>query len=100
MKTSKEFKAKMAEILPGETYPRFVKITEKILGKQCEVCFYLQSYYVGMYCAIHIDGGNAQQTGDGNNKTFVTKLKKDISAAIKRGAKVEIMDVSLVKKDF
>ena len=100
MKTSKEFKAKMAEILPGETYPRFVKITEKILGKQCEVCFYLQSYYVGMYCAIHIDGGNARQLGDQNNKTFVTKLKRDIRKAIKRGAKVEIAKVSLVKKDL
>jgi len=100
MKTSKEFKAKMAEILPGETYPRFVKITEKIFGKQCEVCLYLQSYYVGMYCAIHIDGDNARQIGDHDNKTFVTKLKKDISAAIKRGAKVEIAKVSLVKKDF
>ena len=97
---SKELKAKMVEILPGETYPRFVKTTEVIDGKPSEVCFYLQSYYVGMYCAMHVDGGSARQLGDNNNKTFVTKLKRDISAAIKRGAKVEIMDVSLVKKDL
>ena len=97
---SKELKAKMAEILPGETYPRSVTITEKIDGKQHEVSFCLQSYYVGMYCAIHLDGVIAQQGGDSNNKTFVSKLKKDISAAIKRGAKVEIKNVVLVKKEF
>ena len=100
MKTSKEFKAKMAEILPGETYPKFVKITEKVGGKQLEVRFYLQSYYVGMYCAMHFNRGSAQQLGDNNNKTFVAKLKKDINGAIKRGAEVEIANVSLVKKDI
>ena len=95
---SKTLKAKLAEILPGETYPRFVRINEKISGKQQELCFYLQSYFVGMYCAAHINGRLVQQGGDSNNKTFVTRLKKDIKNAVKRGAKAEVMDVSLVKK--
>jgi hypothetical protein len=75
-------------IVPGKTYPRQVTVNEP---DGHEVKFLLQSYYVGMYCAIHLDGGAIpHQVGDHNNTTFVRKLKKDLKVAIKRGATVEI----------
>lgn len=80
----------LKQIKPGKTYPSYVKITEAVKGKKMVVQFYLNSYYIGMYCAIHINGHIASQTGDRNNKTFCTKLKKDIAKAIARKAKIEI----------
>ena len=84
MKTIEQLK----EIVPGKTYPNYVKVTE--LNKQIE--FHLQSYVCGMYCAIHIDGSSipAVQTGDRNNKKFVTGLKKDLKKALDRGATITI----------
>lgn len=76
----------MKQIVPGKTYPSYVKITEKAGALE----FFLNSFYVGMYCAIHLNGNIACQTGDHNNKTFCKKLKKDIANAITRKAKVEI----------
>lgn len=78
----------LAQIKPGKTYPTHVKVTEK--DKSMVVEFFCQSYFVGMYCAIHINGRVAFQGGDQNNKTFTTKLKKDLKKAIERGATVEI----------
>ena len=79
-------------IKPGKTYPRNVKVTEKD-GKTIE--FHLNSFYVGMYCAIHIDGSSTPvQTGDHDNIKFCRGLKRDLAKAIARGATVEISPVS------
>jgi hypothetical protein len=80
-------KEQLAQIKPGKNYPSYVKVTEKD-GEVVE--FYCNSFYVGMYCAIHLNGRVASQSGDHNNKTFVTKLKKDLTNAESRGATVEI----------
>lgn len=97
----KEVKAQLATIKPGENYPTNVTITETADGKTVKVKFLLQSYFVGMYCAIYVgDGGMPHQTGDHNNKTLVTKLKKDISKALKRGATVEIGSLAPVKTEM
>ena len=77
----------MKEIVPGKTYPAYVKVVEKD-GNIIE--FHLNSFYVGMYCAIHFNGNVATQTGDHNNKGFCSRLKKDLVKAIGRGATVEI----------
>lgn len=76
-------------IVPGKTYPSYVKVTEKD-GKVIE--FHCNSFYVGMYCAIHIGGSSvpAMQTGDYDNKKFCTRLKKDLKKAYERDASVEI----------
>jgi hypothetical protein len=76
-------------IKPGKTYPSYVKVTEKD-GTTVE--FHCNSFYVGMYCAIHLNGSSqpAVQTGDHNNKKFCTKLKQDLKKAYQRGATVEI----------
>ena len=88
---AKTIEEQLKEIKPGKTYPRHVEIDEHGPdGKPAKVEFHLQSYYVGMYCALHIDGRLVAQLGDQNNKTFVTKLKADIKRAIVRGAKVKI----------
>lgn len=84
-------------IVPGKTYPSSVKITET---DNNVIEFFCQSYYVGMYCAIHFSGNIASQTGDRNNKTFCAKLKKDISKAIGRGAKVEIGSIRNCQLDM
>ena len=80
-------------IVPGKTYPRNVKVTEK---GQKTVEFHLNSFFVGMYCAIHIDGKSmpAVQTGDHNNKRFCRGLKRDLNKALARGATVEISGIS------
>ena len=75
-------------IKPGKTYPTSVKVTEPN-GMKIE--FLLCSYYVGMYCAIHVNGANIPaQTGDHDNIKFVRGLKRDLNKAIVRGATVEI----------
>lgn len=90
----------LKEIKPGVNYPASVTVKEKVEGKDTTVSFLLQSYYVGMYCSIGINGEHAHQCGDHNNKTFVRKLVQDIRSAIKRGASVEIGTLRPVKKDF
>jgi len=77
-------------IKPGKNYPSYVKVEEK--GHPL-VEFHLNSFYVGMYCAIHVNGSVAAQQGDHNNKGFCTKLKKDLTKAIARGAIVEISGI-------
>jgi len=76
-------------IVPGKTYPSYVEVIEKDGTK---VKFLLQSYYVGMYCAIHMNGNTvpAVQTGDHDNTKFCRKLKGDLNKAYERGATVEI----------
>jgi hypothetical protein len=83
----------MKQIVPGKTYPSSITNTETFKGKKMVVDFFLNSYFVGMYCAIHVNGQVASQSGDHNNKTFCAKLKKDITKAIARGAKVEIESI-------
>ena len=80
-------KEQLKQIKPGKNYPATVKVTEKD-GEVIE--FHSNSFFVGMYCAMHINGTVAAQLGDHNNKTFVTKLKKDLVKAEERGATVEI----------
>jgi len=85
-------------IEPGKTYPSTVTIAETIDGKETEVKFILQSYIVGMYCAIYVNSQTVPaQTGDHDNMTLVRGLKSDIAKAIKRGAKVEIGSILEVK---
>lgn len=84
-------------IVPGKTYPAEVIITETVEGKEMVVKFCLQSYFVGMYRAVYLDGRLALQDGDHNNKSCVAGLKNDIQKALKRGAKVEIGTIRPVK---
>lgn len=74
-------------IRPGKTYPSYVKVVE---GDGTILEFHLNSFYVGMYCAIHVNGKVVMQTGDRNNKTLCTKLKKDLKGAIERKCTVEV----------
>jgi len=92
-----EIQAQLDSIEAGKNYPMNVDITETYKGKKMKTTFHLVSYFVGMYCAIYCNGAIATQTGDNNNKTFVAKLKKDISSAIKRGATVEIGAIHPIK---
>ena len=98
---NENIKDQLKQIIPGKTYPRYVTITETIDVKLTEVRFLLQSYYVGMYCALHFGQGDIpHQCGDHNNKTFVGKLKKDIEKAVARGAEVLIESISPVVDDY
>ena len=87
--------ALLDSIKPGKTYPRSVEVTETVEGKTTLIRFLLQSYVVGMYCAIYFPGNSIpHQTGDHNNSTFVRKLKNDLRKAIDRGATVEIDSIA------
>ena len=89
----------LALIKPGKTYPSYVEINEKVDGEDQTVKFNLQSYMCGMYCAIYFPCRQMPlQRGDHNNKSFVTKLKKDIAKAIERGADVVIGSIQDIKK--
>ena len=77
-------------ITPGKNYPADVEVTEKD-GMKVKFC--MNSFFVGMYCAIYVNGNLATQTGDHNNKGFCAKLKKDLAKAIARGATVEISGI-------
>ncbi len=78
--------ATIEEIIPGKTYPSMVTVTETD-GKVAR--FMLQSYQTGMYCAIYFNGELAGQSG-GDNKRFISKLKRDLLKALTRKATVEI----------
>jgi len=98
--SDKQLEEKLKEIKPGKDYPSSVYIEEDTDKGLMKVQFYLQSYLVGMYAAIYVNGSTSPaQSGDHNNKTFVTRLKKDLTAAIKRGAKVEIGPILPVKTE-
>lgn len=84
---------KLKEIVPGKTYPSSVEITED--GKK--IVFNLNSFFVGMYLAINVDGRCIHQGGDHNNKSIVRDLKSDIKKAILRGAIVEIGGIRNIK---
>ena len=93
-----ELTKQLEQIVPGKTYPYSVYIQEVINGKVIKIKFLLQSYVVGMYCAIHVeDSTQSFQTGHQNQKSFTAKLKKDIVKAITRGATVEIGPIQNVK---
>ena len=81
---------------PGVNYPGSVEVTEPD-GNQIK--FLMQSYFVGMYCAIYFPGSSQpHQTGDHDNTGFSRKLKKDLKNALARGAKVVISSLRPVKK--
>lgn len=82
------------DIKPGKTYPSSVVVTEKD-GMVVKFC--MNSFFVGMYCAIYVNGSLATQNGDHNNKGFCTKLKKDLKAALARGATLEISGIRNVQ---
>lgn len=87
-------------IKPGVNYPCSVHIEEKTPEGTMKLKFLLQSYIVGMYCAIHANGAEIpHQTGDYDNKKFVRGLKKDLLEAVERGAEIEIGPLRLVKTD-
>ena len=88
------------KIIPGKTYPTSVTIMEDFEGEQQKVQFFLNSYFVGMYCAIHANGELVNQMADHNNKEITRKIKKDIKSAIARGAKVEIGSIHEVNKEM
>lgn len=90
-------KALFDKIVAGKTYPHSVTITETFKGKKMVVQFHLQSYFVGMYCAMYGDGRLINQTGDHDNTKFVRGLKRDILKADKRGATIEISGIDSVK---
>ena len=87
----------LKQIVPGKTYPAYVKVEEK---GQPTIEFHCNSFFVGMYCAIHINGNVATQTGDHDNKRFCRQLKKDLAKALARGAKVEISSIFPVKTEM
>lgn len=94
-----DIQEKLKMIKPGKTYPQSVNIVEQVDGKEMKIRFALQSYVVGMYCAIYFPERQCpHQTGDHNNKTFVAGLKKDITKAIERGATVEIGAIIPIKE--
>jgi len=107
-KVSEALQAQLDNIVPGKSYPRYVSIREPNSqlqsdgkfqsGKEDHIEFHLNSFVVGMYCAIHINGQVAIQTGDQDSRQFTRKLKKDIVRAVtERGAAVEIGSVAPVK---
>jgi hypothetical protein len=85
--TQAKFETQLASIVPGKTYPSEVLVTEP---DKHVVQFQLNSFFTGMYCAIHFDGKLATQTGDHDNKRFCRTLKRDLKAANVRGAVVSI----------
>jgi len=91
---------KLAQIKAGKNYPASVVVEETVAGKPLKLCFFLNSFYVGMYCAIHInDATIPHQTGDHNNKSFVSRLKRDLARALERGAEVTIGSIRPCKLD-
>ena len=87
----------LKHIVPGKTYPAYVKVAEP---EGMVVEFHLNSYFVGMYCAIHVNGELAQQTGDYDNKKFCKNLKRDIKKALERGATVTIGSIRQCKTEL
>lgn len=84
-------------IIPGKTYPAEVNVEETIADVPSKIKFCFNSFFVGMYCCVYINGKVASQGGDHNNKSCIASLKKDLKAALKRGAKVEIGSIRQVK---
>ncbi len=87
----------LKKIVPGKTYPAEVTVNDTFEGKPMMVKFCYNSFFVGMYCCVYINGNVASQGGDRNNKTCMTRLKKDLKAALARGATVEIGDIRQVR---
>lgn len=96
MKTEDALKA----IIPGKTYPDEVTVSEEFNGKPMVVKFCFNSFFVGMYCCVYINGKVAAQAGDHSNKSCIVSLKKDLKKALARGAKVEIGDIRQVKTEI
>ena len=93
MSTTEQLKA----LKPGVNYPNHAFVDEMVAGQRVVIKFNLQSYVSGMYAAIYADNQLVSQTGDHNNKSFVTRLKNDLKRAIERGAKVELGQLVPIK---
>ncbi len=78
MTTAESLKA----IIPGKTYPSEVTFTEQINGKPDVVKICMNSFIVGMYCAVYVNGQLVCQNGDYNNKRLASNLKKDIEKVV------------------
>lgn len=85
-----DLQKKLEAVKPGKTYLAYAKVTE-VEGDVIE--FFCNSFFVGMYCAVHVNGQVAQQSGDHNNSSFMRSLKKDLMKAEERGATVELGSV-------
>jgi len=85
------------DIKPGKNYPGCVVIDETVKGKNVQIKFLLQSYFIGMYAAIYEGGRLVCQSGDHNNRSFVTELRNDLRKAVARGAAVSILSLRPVK---
>ena len=94
------YDTQLSQIIAGKTYPMSVHITEMFKGKKMTTTFNLNSFFCGMYCTMYCNGALGAQTGDHDNKTFVTKLLHDITGAAKRGATIVIGSVFPVKREM
>lgn len=90
---TEELQKQLDAIKPGKTYPKSVEITEKVNGKDMVVRFDMNSFYVGLYACVKVNGQLASQAGH-TPKYFTNKLKKDIVSALARGATIEIGTIS------
>lgn len=106
-----ELQAKLDEIIPGKNYPSYVKIVEpetakpvdfagtKVQGKPMTVTFNLNSFVVGLYCAMSVNGQHSHQACH-TPKPFTKKFKQSVIQAIERGAEVEISGIRPLKTEF
>jgi hypothetical protein len=70
----------------GTLFPNAVTITEP---DGTVVKMLVAIYYVGVYCAIYVNGRLIEQAGNHNQKAFVQAYLRDIKKALARGASVE-----------
>lgn len=94
-----KFEDQVKAIVPGKTYPTRVTFTEPD-GKEFK--FLLHSYYVGMYLAIYARHSSSEswlgpdQSSHRDQKRVTSHIKRDITSALKRGAKVDIGSIAEV----
>lgn len=94
-------KTKLKSIKPGVNYPTLVEIEETTDAGPIKLRLLLQSYFVGMYCALYINQEQLpRQCGDHDNRKFVRGLKRDIENAINRGASVVIESIQPIKTEM
>jgi len=94
---SKKLQAQLDAIKPGQTYASEVVIKESFSGKPVTVKFCFNSFVVGMYMCVYVDGQLATQGGDHNNKGCMVTMKRDIKKALEREAKVTIGSIRPIK---
>jgi hypothetical protein len=102
--TREETQAKLDSIIPGKNYPNFVEVneTDAEIGK-VTVRFMLTAYLSGLYRSVtlHSEKNGDMTTQDlGEHKRLTASLKKDIEAALDRGAEVTIGEVVELSKEL